>query len=72
MVLHAAVRYGLNVPESLPIALWHEHSKDGKTAIAMAREFGHARLVAQYEALKMRESVQVREAPAPKVFRSGV
>lgn len=72
MVLHTAVRYGLNVPESLPIALWHEHSKDGKTAVAMARELGHAHLVAQYEALKMREDVQVRDVPAPKVFRSGV
>ncbi len=72
MVLHAAVRYGLNVPESLPIALWHEHSKDGKTAIAMAREFGHAHLVAQYEALKLAAGIQIDKTVKSSFQRGAV
>lgn len=72
MVLHVAVRHDMNIPETLPLSLWHEPNEQGKTAIAMAREYDYANLVAQYEALKMCEDVQVREAPAPKVFRSGV
>ena len=71
-VMHLAASCGMRIPDSLPLEMWHSTSPSRETPLSLAVKNGHAHLLAQYEALKMRESVQMREAPAPKVFRSGV
>ena len=72
MVLHAAVSHGMTIPESLPIELWHEPDQQGRTAITIAREYGHAHLLAQYEALKLAAGIEVSKTVKSSFQRGAV
>jgi len=68
-VLHLRAALGGSIPECFPIEDWHLANANGQRVIDVAREAGHAALVAQYEALAMYAEINYNSLSNAKFTR---